>query len=75
MGISAFFFLTTVLLSIFAARKCIRRKCSRNTAEPEPEYVDNVISLNTVPPKPPQAATREEASLESIYNNQELYEL
>ena len=37
-GISAFFFFTTVLLSIFAARMSIniRKQCSRNAADPGP---------------------------------------
>ena len=77
MGTTAFLFITTVLLSIFAAVICIRRRCSKNAADPGPGpgFVDNVISLNTVPPKPPQVATRRETSLETIYNNHELFEL
>ena len=62
-GISAFFFFTTVLLSIFAARMSIniRKQCSRNAADPGPHpdpdpdadpdqvCVDNVIPPNFVP--------------------------
>ena len=69
-GISAFFFFTTVLLSIFAARMSIsiRRQCSRNAADlhghpdpnPDPDadpdqvFVDNVIPPNFVPPQTSQ---------------------
>ena len=69
MGTTAFFFFTTVLLSIFAARRCIRRLCNRNAADPDSDqmYVDNVIPPNFLPPKPSQAE-------EPVYDNQELYE-
>ena len=85
MGTTAFFFMTTMLLSILAARKCIRRQCNRNATDPDPDsdpdsdqvYVDNVIPPNFIPPKPSQAevATRGKASLEPVYDNRELYEL
>ena len=63
----ALFFLTTVFVSIYAARKCLRRSCFRNEeSEPEGEYIDNTI-VQMIPtvsaPKPPD---------DSIYNNEEL---
>ena len=79
MGTTAFLFFTTVLLSIYAARRCIRGQWNRNAADPDPDqvYVDNVIPPNSIPPKPSQAevATRGKASLEPVYDNRELYEL
>jgi hypothetical protein len=59
--------MTTVLISLCAARKFLKRKCC--TAEPEHEYTDNIITPIKLPaaPAPPPGDKGKD-----LYNNIEL---
>ena len=65
-SLAALFFVSTVIFAVLAARLFLQQKRLDTNEQLEPEYVDNIIQPPKSSPGMPE---------ETVYNNQELYEL